>query len=372
MPNNAQQILVFSSVVWNFYRTRPHEIALGLQNAGHQVTFVEPIVYRNAQTTRLSSLVQHPERGVTIVRRASRLGKGIALLCVETVRNMWLVLRQRPTAVITGDVWMSTGIVMACKVLGIRCVFDNMDFWPAVEKTPAQRWVVARILYPLLARFSYAVMNTSPFLQEYMQKRATRAVYVPNAKSADELRAYETLHDAAAAPTHRVAFVATLRDWYDYAFLCTVFSRLPDVHLDIYGDGPERAAVEECVSHHANIRLHGPVDSARIPTVMMQSDFGVLPLRDTAVTRGVFPIKLLDYWAARKPVIGTDVPALRSLADGAALTTVATVDAWVDTIRAWYENAETLRTAGEHGHAQVQDTYSYAILIPKIISLLEK
>lgn len=374
MPQQTKTILIFSAVVWNFYRTRPHEVALGLNAHGYRVQFVEPTRYPGATSMRFQETSQNAQSDVTVRSRKTRLHKGILLLLRENMHNVWLIIRHRPYAVIAGDVWMSGASALMCRIMRIPFFFDNMDYWPAVEKSRPMQWIVAHILYPLLGSLSTSVWNTSHFLQEHMQRYTKQSLYLPNAKSPQEIITYdqERTQLSAEALYHRVVFIATLRDWYDYDLLIDVFSQLPEIQLDIYGDGPMRSILEQKVGNHRNIRVYGPVASSDVARLTLHSDFGVLPLRNTAVSQGVFPIKLLDYWAARKPVIGTPVGELRILAQGEGLVTKQAAGEWLETIRTWYAHRDAMRTIGAHGYERLQSDFNYGILVQTLIEELEQ
>jgi len=368
MTDTQKTVYVFSSVVWNFYRTRPHEVALSLRSRGFRVVFVEPIVYRGAISTRLQALTNTDPFGVQIVKRTSRLKKSALLWVIENVRNMMLIVRRNPDCIIAGDIWMSVGIATLSRFLGRQFFFDNMDYWPGVEKTPLQRWLVKHLLYPYYGFVSSAVLNTSHFLQQYMQRYSQRSLYVPNGKTMQEVTEYERAVSCFSARTihHKVVFIATLRDWYDYDLLIAVFSVLPEVSLHIYGDGPMKQSIIQKSSAFSNIMVHEKVPTTQVPFLIAESDFGVLPVVEKEATKGVMPIKLLDYWAAKKPVLATPVAEMITLATGGGCITRSTQAEWVEAIQQWYSHEEHMQAIGLKGHERLHKEFLYDTLIKKV------
>ncbi len=63
-----------------------------------------------------------------------------------------------------------------------------------------------------------------------------------------------------------------------------------------------------------NVRWVGSVPFEELPRYLKSVDVGITPYADTAFNRASFPLKTLEYLAAGKPVVSTDLPAVRWLA----------------------------------------------------------
>ena len=70
-----------------------------------------------------------------------------------------------------------------------------------------------------------------------------------------------------------------------------------------------------------NVRWVGPVPFEDVAGYLSVIDVGVTPYVDSAFNRASFPLKTLEYLAAGKPVVSTDLPAVRWL--GTDLVSVA-------------------------------------------------
>ena len=70
-----------------------------------------------------------------------------------------------------------------------------------------------------------------------------------------------------------------------------------------------------------NVRWVGPVPFEKIAGYLRVIDVGITPYVDSAFNRASFPLKTLEYLAAGKPVVSTDLPAVRWL--GTDLVSVA-------------------------------------------------
>lgn len=63
-----------------------------------------------------------------------------------------------------------------------------------------------------------------------------------------------------------------------------------------------------------NVRWVGQKPFSALPSYMRAIDVGLVPYADTGFNRGSFPLKTLEYLAAGRAVVGTDLPATRWLA----------------------------------------------------------
>lgn len=62
-----------------------------------------------------------------------------------------------------------------------------------------------------------------------------------------------------------------------------------------------------------NVQWVGPRPFSALPSYLRVTDVGLTPYADTPFNRASFPLKTLEYLAAGKPVVSTDLPAARWL-----------------------------------------------------------
>jgi teichuronic acid biosynthesis glycosyltransferase TuaH len=82
--------------------------------------------------------------------------------------------------------------------------------------------------------------------------------------------------------------------------------------------GPKDPAFEperfEALSRRRNVRWVGLKPSEELPSYLRVMDVGVVPYTDSRFNQGSFPLKTLEYLAAGRAVVATDLPAIRFLA----------------------------------------------------------
>ena len=79
------------------------------------------------------------------------------------------------------------------------------------------------------------------------------------------------------------------------------------------GLGPDLAAL----ARRSNVDWVGPRDFEQLPSYLRLIDVGLIPYADTPFNHASFPLKALEYLAAGRPVLSTDIDAMRWLRGGA-------------------------------------------------------
>lgn len=152
-------------------------------------------------------------------------------------------------------------------------------------------------------------------------------VVVPNGCDPAAYAAVETLSPPAAlgltAPV--AGLVGQLSDRIDIDVLEAVADAGLSLLLVGPHDGRWEAARLAALAARPGVRMVGRVPAEELPGWLAGIDVGLTPYADTAFNRASFPLKTLEYLAAGRPVVGTDLPAIRRLlADaGPGVLTVA-------------------------------------------------
>lgn len=154
-----------------------------------------------------------------------------------------------------------------------------------------------------------------------------------------DTRAYETVD--AAAPAAEITlrppiagFVGYINSRIDYAILRTIADR--GISLLLVGQrepSAEPGQWAELLSR-PNVQWVGPKPFGALPSYLRSIDVGLVPYNDSPFNRGSFPLKTMEYLAAGRPVVSTDLPASRWL--GTPLITIADGrEAFTDAVERW-------------------------------------
>ncbi|WP_211878133.1 glycosyltransferase family 4 protein [Pseudarthrobacter albicanus] len=133
----------------------------------------------------------------------------------------------------------------------------------------------------------------------------------------------------------------------------------PQLRLLIVGDGVSGPALQE------QVRILGLADRAvftgrvpreQTPLYHQALDVFVVPRKDLEVTRAVTPLKPVEALASARPVVGSDLPALREIIDDGGnglLARAASPDELARTISALLSNGSRRASMGQTGRAAV-------------------
>ncbi|MFA4824266.1 MAG: glycosyltransferase family 4 protein [Methanoregula sp.] len=157
-------------------------------------------------------------------------------------------------------------------------------------------------------------------------------------------------------------------------YLIEAFSRvkekIPQAHLVLVGDGPEKAVVEAKINNlrlQASVTLISYLKNTELPQIYNQSDVFVLP----SLMEGV-PRTLLEAMACKIPVITTDLPHLLDIVEGAGLVVPSKnasllANAMI-TILEGPLNAEAM---GQCGREKIVKGYSWEDTVKKTLTLYQ-
>jgi glycosyltransferase involved in cell wall biosynthesis len=160
------------------------------------------------------------------------------------------------------------------------------------------------------------VVAVSPVLAERWSGKGARTVAVlPNGCDVAAYADIARTSRPAGIPTDRpvVGLVGQLSDRIDLDLLAAV----ADLDCTLLMVGPHRANWEPvrfpALAARPNVRYVGPVDAAELPGYLGAMDVGLTPYRDSSFNRASFPLKTLEYLAAGRAVVSTELPATRWL-----------------------------------------------------------
>jgi glycosyltransferase involved in cell wall biosynthesis len=107
----------------------------------------------------------------------------------------------------------------------------------------------------------------------------------------------------------KALFIGRLVAWKGVDFLLRALERVPDLRLDIVGDGPERSRLKtlaDALAVSPRVKFWGEYPDEDLPRRMADADFLVLP---SVTTEEMFGMVLLEAMAAGRPIITTAVPS---------------------------------------------------------------
>ncbi|MFZ2361559.1 MAG: glycosyltransferase [Anaerolineae bacterium] len=215
--------------------------------------------------------------------------------------------------------------------LVIYHVVDEYSAYPSLSPAQAQR---QRDLDRQLTTHADLVFCTAQSLVDARLPLNPNTHYMPNAvdydafqralansSAAGEPPITQSLRDGSQSPSHPVTLspchpvlgvVGGINAKVDLALLAGVATRRPDWRIDLVGplsyglDEAELARLRAL----ANVHFSGAVAPEHVPAVMAGCAVGLIPYKLNEQTRHVNPLKVYEYLAVGKPVVGTLLPEL--------------------------------------------------------------
>jgi glycosyltransferase involved in cell wall biosynthesis len=364
-------ILFLPPVHWNYYPYRDQELPVMLAKKGYSCVYMNPVSYKGCEKATRFMRVSERElpEGLKVAERSSRLRKSFVLFLYENYLNCKTVRNLRPDAVISSNHLMCLFTCVFCRIKGIRFIFDVTDDWELADPGLAGRFY-KYFIKPVIARYAYAVTSTSYSQFEYFSSRRNKNTWlISNGISPDIVEKLQRIKETAGNEKS-VNFIGSLRDWYDFDLLFSVFRELPEITLNIYGEGPLFALLKEQAKDDSNIYVYGNVDRQLVPELLKNSLFGVLPLKITKLNNSTCPIKLFEYWGASKAVIATPVDEVKKIGCDVVLF-AADKNEFVRCARLLAESKELAGKLGKQALKKIEEVHNYQVIAKRFIEIIE-
>jgi glycosyltransferase involved in cell wall biosynthesis len=161
------------------------------------------------------------------------------------------------------------------------------------------------------------VVAASPALAELLRAQGHDPLLLPNGCDPEAFARTEQAEPAGDVRLDgaMAGFMGHLSSRIDPRYLGAVADR--GHPLLLVGPAPRELPDEfERLVRRPNVHWTGPRPFAALPGYLRHVAVGLVPYTDTAFNRASFPLKALEYLAAGRPVVSTDIPAMRWLREG--------------------------------------------------------
>lgn len=207
----------------------------------------------------------------------------------------------------------------------------------------------------------------SPALLERKGGFNPNTLYVPNGV---DYAAFSSPHDEPAdlkaVPHPRLGYVGNIKTQLDFQVLYDLAVRHPEWSLVLVGPRGylgAKAALVEKISALRNVYFLGNKLVAAVCAYPQHLDVCLLPYVMNAYTKYIYPLKLHEYLASGKPIVGTPIRTLEPFGNIIALA--RTVREWEESIRAALSPSATQADSVE-GRRMVAREYDWNILAKRI------
>jgi glycosyltransferase involved in cell wall biosynthesis len=364
------KFLFISPVVWDFYKYRDQELPASLADRGNTCIYLNPLKYRNWEngSVRLQSYFVNPvPAGVTVKERKTNFRKSVLSFLKESFDNIRQIKKYKPDVVICTDHLMGAFACIFCYFSGIKFIFDNTDDWSEVDQDFFSKTYWRYFSRPILRKYSYAVTSTSHDQADYFRKKNKNTFVIPNGKPLEFVRSLETGTNSSSR--NKINFIGSLRYWYDFDIMFDVFAELPDIELNIYGMGEMYDELLEKSKSYKNIHVRGNATPEMIPFLLNETAFGIIPLKDIKLNHSTCPIKLFDYWSAKKAVIASPMNEIKILAGNNVLYASGKSE-FIIAINRLMNDQALCNDLGNNGLLKVTSVFNYKNITDEFLKIL--
>ena len=214
-----------------------------------------------------------------------------------------------------------------------------------------------------------------------------RIAVIPNGTNTDLFRPLdgdEARAELQLSATHRyICFVGSLEGWQGVEYLIRSMPRVldecPNACILIVGDGPTRAdlvALARELGVLDKTLLAGNVAYEKVPLYINASDICVAPFVRARNERiGLSPLKLYDYLACGKPVVGSDIPGVADTlkAANAGITAIPEdPESLAEAILGLLGNDALRKQMGENGRKYAVENHSWRSVAERVAQVCEQ
>jgi len=253
---------------------------------------------------------------------------------------------------------------LLAKLFGKKVYFMYVDDYVALAKTSFFK-TLAAIGTWLFFTFSNGVFCTARILEETAKKYNKHVYYTPNCVSLGDAKnlTKKTRKDFI------IGFVGTIGHWVRTDQILAVaraFKKEKNTTILVVGGGEGLDTLKK--AKLSNLELTGFVPHDAVYQLMSQFDIAFIPFYINEITNAVSPVKLFEYWLAKKPVVCTKTTELAQFEDTALYAN--TSEALIKQLRMLKNSPTRRRELAEKGYWLVKKKYNWDIMIKKYLKAL--
>jgi len=263
----------------------------------------------------------------------------------------------------------------------IKTVYDIADDLGAMIKESPQ---IPRVLRPfggVLGDFMVGkniesadkVTVTTDMLKRTYNIPDGKCEVIPNGVDTELFRNYGDTKEELGLEGFIVGYVGVLREWVD---LEPVFRALRDLNKEIKmvvvgkeGQFKENVELAKNCGVSDRVTFTGMVPYSQVPKYISAMDICLIPFKRGAISENALPLKLFEYMACEKPVISTDLPGVKAIADDKVMY-VANHREYKEKIEFLFNNEKLRREMGKSGRECVVENYDWKKIVEKLEEML--
>lgn len=306
-----RDLLVLSTINFDFLRQRPQHLATLAAEKGHRVLYINP-----------DALGEQPEEiaaqgRLRVVRLPSHLDGRVVL---PTVYQLTLPEQQEfiqaalerilksygivdPIVKVEHPLWGQTALFLQKKA-GASLVFDYLDEYAGFSHEDK------RLVQPAmesLLQHAEAVVATAEYLYHKAELATGRRYLIRNGVESRLFEQAYCEHTGNSKPV--VGYYGVVSDWFAYDMILALENSGLDIEIRLIGVASPTA--KQKLSGCKKVTMGDSLPYARLPEALAQFDVCLIPFDvSNPLIQATNPVKFYEYLAAGKKVVATSIPEL--------------------------------------------------------------
>lgn len=172
-----------------------------------------------------------------------------------------------------------------------------------------------------------------------------------------------------------IGYVGVLREWVDFE---PVFKALNNIEYDIKfiivgSEGNINYHKELAKQYNVSDKVifTGMISYSQIPLYISAMDVCLIPFATNAIAQNALPLKLFEYMACERPIISTEISAVKQVVGNGVLYSRNSVD-YVKNLNMLYSDHKLRKRLGKHGRELVEKEYDWEVLVNQLEKILIK
>lgn len=306
-----EDVIVFPVIDWSFQRQRPQQIAIELGRRGHRVFYLtekfapsdlpRPYLFWSSPAENVYIVqLRCPEPHPNIYKALPTAKCAAALIDAITALRTNCRITQA-ISIIDLPFWRQ--IVSAHKASGDVVVYDCMDYHAGFKNNePHMLAEEGRLI-----KEADLVVTTSASLSEQIARLRPNMLLRNGCEASHFVPcAGRKVHRLSERPV--VGYFGVLDHWFDVKLVTKAARAFRDWHFVLIGRR------QDCnldpLGPLANVQIISEVPYEVLPQFTLGFDVCIIPFVVNDLTLHTNPVKMYEYLAAGKPVVGTAMPEI--------------------------------------------------------------
>jgi len=198
-------------------------------------------------------------------------------------------------------------LVRPLRSKGLSIIYDIMDEWECFFKVGQATWYDMQLERSLVLESDH-VMAVSPSLVDKFSSLRNDINLIGNGYSAATIGPeHKFVAKRKNVSEHIVGYFGHLTDsWFNWDFLFSAVSKLPDVKFEIIGYGAPDWVFSKAVEF-PNLSLVGKILPRDLHTLARHWSAALIPFKESPLAEAVDPIKIYEYLYFALPVVSTGI-----------------------------------------------------------------